>query len=391
MLIGLVGAPNKGKSTIFSAMTMNDVEIADYPFTTIDPNLGVAYATRACPDKGLGVKCKPRNSLCVNGVRQIPVNITDIAGLVPGAHLGKGMGTQFLNDITAADALIQVVDLSGQTDTYGKPGSGCDQAEEVIMVEEEMANWLSGIIEKHMDSLAKERDGIAALTKILSGFKAEESHVKEAAEGNGLTTTHIFWNRESIYRFAESFLLKNKPIVIAANKLDKSDNKALEKLSSELEEYKVIGCSGAVELALRKAAKSGAISYVPGEATFEEKEVKGDEQKKALGYLKTYLEKNRGTGIVMLLNTAAFEAAGNIVVYPVENENKYSDHFDNILPDAILIKKGSTALQLAAKIHTEIAEKMIHAIDARTKKRLAKDYVLQDGDVIKIVTAAKHS
>src|SRR5208282_5692991 len=110
MLIGIVGAPNKGKSTLFSALTLNDVAIADYPFTTIDPNKGVAYATKACPHAELGVKCKPRNAPCIGGIRQIPINVVDVAGLVEGAHLGKGMGNKFLNDLAAADALIIVSD-----------------------------------------------------------------------------------------------------------------------------------------------------------------------------------------------------------------------------------------------------------------------------------------
>ena len=138
MQIGIVGAPNKGKSTIFSALTMVEAEIAPYPFTTIKPNFGMAYATRPCVERELGVKCAPRNSLCISGVRHLPVSIVDVAGLVPGAHFGKGMGNQFLNDLIGADMLIHVVDLSGRTDAEGNPGEGFDPAEEVRMVREEM-------------------------------------------------------------------------------------------------------------------------------------------------------------------------------------------------------------------------------------------------------------
>lgn len=388
MLIGIVGAPNKGKSTIFSAMTMSDAEIADYPFTTIKPNLGVAYVTKICPEKELGAKCTPRNSLCRDGVRYVPVNVTDVAGLVPDAHLGKGMGTQFLNDLIESDVLIQVIDASGGTDVHGKPGKGCDQAEDVEMVAREMANWLAGIIEKHMDSISKSKNSIEALAQVLSGFKPSEEELISAAEENGLTTTSIFWNHESAYKFAESFLASSKPTVIAANKLDKAEGSSLEKLKSELDGYAVIGCSAAIELALKKADKAGVISYAPGSGSFE---IRGgtEEQRKALGYMQDYLKRHGSTGVIELLNNAVFESVSSIVVYPVENEHKYSDHQDRILPDAILMRKGSTAHDLARKIHTEIADKMIHAVDARTKKRLAKDYVLNDGDVIKIVTAAK--
>lgn len=389
MLIGLVGAPNKGKSTIFSAMTLVDVAIADYPFTTIKPNIGITYATKPCPEKELGVKCNPRNSLCINGTRQIPINVTDIAGLVPGAHLGKGMGTQFLNDIMAADSLIQVVDLSGETDIHGKQGKGFSQAEDVRMVEEEMANWLSGIIESHMASLSKSKDGIAALGELLSGFKPSEDQIREAAEENGITTTNIFWNHESSYRFSRSFLFRNKPVVVAANKLDKASPESLKKLKEGLEAYDIIACSGAIELALRKAAKSGVINYTPGEDSFSMREGASQEQKKALEYMQSYLKKNKGTGIQDLINGCVFDTSDYITVYPVENENKYTDRMGNVLPDVFLMKSGSTAADMARKIHTDIAEKMLYALDARSKKRLGKDYILQEGDVIKIVTAAK--
>src|SRR5271154_5312829 len=142
MLIGIIGAPNKGKSTLFSALTLNEVEIADYPFTTIDPNKGVTYATKDCPEKELGTKCKARNSLCVNGIRKIPVNIVDVAGLVEGAHLGKGRGNQFLNDLAAADALMLVVDSSGKTDSAGNPSESSNPEEDVKMVKSELIEWL---------------------------------------------------------------------------------------------------------------------------------------------------------------------------------------------------------------------------------------------------------
>ena len=389
MMLGLIGAPNKGKSTIFSAMTLSQADIADYPFTTINPNLGIAYATKECPEKELGIKCNPRNSLCDNGTRKIPINVTDVAGLIPGAHIGKGMGTQFLNDIISADALILVVDLSGETDIQGRPGSNFNQKEDIRMVEEELANWLSGIIEKNMSSLSRKKDGIDALVELLSGFKPSEDQIRESAEENGITLSNISWNHESSLRFSRSFLARNKPIVIAANKMDKSSKDALEKFRKELEDYTVIGCSGAIELALRKAAKSGIITYNPGNSSFVMGPNATEDQKRALSYISSYLKKNGSTGIHEIINETVFTLSHNIVVYPVENENKYADSSGSILPDAILMAEGSTALDLAEKIHTEIAAKMLYAIDARNKIRVAKDYILKDGDIIKIVSAAK--
>src|SRR3989338_977131 len=115
MLIGVVGKPSTGKSTFFKASTLADVEIANYPFTTIKPNRAVVFVKIECVDKEFGKQCSPRIGYCVNGKRFVAVELLDVAGLVPGAHEGKGLGNQFLNDLNQADALIHIVDISGST------------------------------------------------------------------------------------------------------------------------------------------------------------------------------------------------------------------------------------------------------------------------------------
>ena len=389
MQIGIAGAPNKGKSTIFSALTMVEAEIAPYPFTTIKPNFGTAYATRACVERELGVKCKPRNSLCINGVRHIPVSMVDVAGLVPGAHLGKGMGNQFLSDLMGADALIHVVDLSGRTDAEGNPGEGFDPADDVRMVHDEMTSWLAGIVMRHIKSLSRKSGDGRALFELLSGFNVSEEQIKRAADLGSLSVSHMAWSEEDARRFADALLRMSKPTIIAANKLDISGDGALDALRGRLRGFTVIGCSGAIELALKRAGSKGVIDYVPGSSVFE---IRGDasaEQRNALSYMAAYLRKNGGTGVQDLINTAVFKVLDNVVVYPVEDENKYTDHFGNVLPDAILMRRGSRALDLAGRIHTDLARSMLYAVDAKKKMRLGKDYELRDDDVIKIVSAAK--
>lgn len=386
LLVGLVGAPNKGKSTIFSAMTANEVQIADYAFTTIKPNLGVAYASRRCAEIDLGIKCRPRNSVCKNGFRQIPINIIDVAGLVPGAHLGKGRGNQFLNDLINAEVIIQVVDISGKTDMNGAGCEGSDPAVEVEMIRNEMAAWLGGIITSHISSLSNRSDGDVALLEILSGLKSDIDQIRRAASANSLPLSGISWKPEKARAFAKSLLKENKPLIIAANKMDRGREEDLEGLRKKLSGVEVIPCSGAIELALVKAANKGMIDYVSGMNSFNIVKEASSEQKSALSYMQGYIKDHGGTGIQALLDKAVFGTLDNLVVYPVEDESHYADHSGNILPDAILMRKGSTAYDLAAKIHTDIAKGMKYAIDARTKMRLQKDYVLKDGDVIKIVT-----
>lgn len=390
MIVGIVGAPNKGKSTIFSALTMIDAEIAAYPFTTIDPNLGVAYVSRRCVDTGLDVKCKPRNSLCNNGTRMIPVNIIDVAGLVPGAHLGKGMGNQFLNDLSEADALMLVIDISGRTDSSGNASEDSDPFDDFVSIKKELGLWLSGIIKKHMKNLSKKSDGEAALLELLSGLKVNKNAIRKAAESNSLSLNRIEWKDDEIDRFSSDLMQNTKPMLVAANKLDIGANRALCDLERKANGVKIIGCSGSIELALRKAAAKNIIRYIPGASSFEiEKEVVG-EQRDALEYISRYLKEHSSTGVNEILSYAVFNLLDMIVVYPVEDENKYADHFGNVLPDAILIKKGSTAQDLAYKIHTDLGERMLYATDARKKMKISKDYVLCDNDIIKIVSSAKH-
>jgi len=382
MLIGLIGAPNKGKSTMFSALTMNEVQIADYAFTTIKPNLGVAHVSKECVEQELGVKCRPRNSTCTNGIRKIPVNVVDVAGLVPGAHLGKGMGNQFLNDLAGADALIQVVDCSGETDMNGERAEWADPAEEVIMVRKELVEWLSGIIARHMQQLSRSDDVVSGLHMLLSGFKATQEQIRHAISAEYLTSNKINWSADECARFASRFLEDSKPVVIAANKMDKSDAKKLEWLKSRLRGYEVIGCSGAVELAIKKAEAAGLIRYTGGSIHITGKPTQ--EQEQGIRIMSEYLERHNGTGVNDILSKVVFQILHKIVVYPVEDENKFTDHFGNVLPDAALMDNGSTALQLAERIHTDIAKGMKYGIDAKKKLRIPKDYVLKDNDVIKI-------
>ncbi len=390
MLVGIVGAPNKGKSTLFSALTSIDVQIADYPFTTIKPNIGVAYVTKKCVDSELHLKCNPKNSMCVDGTRMIPVRIIDVAGLVEGAHSGKGMGNQFLNDIATADALVIVADASGRTDTNGNPCDGCNPVRDVNVITEEMAEWLADIIKRHMRELSRAKDGIKALGAVLAGLKVSEGQVSESIGECDLISSNISWSDNDVGRFARELLKRSKPFIIAANKSDVYGSESgIEKLGKEFGTDRVIACSAAVELALRKAEKQGIISYNPEKGSVSV--LKNDtpkEQADALVYMTKFVSES-GTGVQQMIDRIYFKLLDNIVVYPVEDENKYTDSMGNVLPDAILLKRGSTALDLAGAVHTDLAGSMLYAIDARKKMRIAKEHVLNDNDIIKIVSSAK--
>lgn len=389
MLIGIIGAPNKGKSTLFSALTLNDVEIANYPFTTIDPNKGVAYATVECPHTAIGVKCNPRNSPCRDGTRLIPLNVIDVAGLVEGAHKGRGRGNQFLNDLVAADSFILVIDASGDTDKHGNVSSSNNPLDDFDMVLSELGEWVVSIIEKHIKKISKSSDAVSELHDILSGMGVDVKNISDAFGYAGLSQQAREWTHDSMFKFSKNLVERSKPIFVCANKSDSkkvSENKdAIQKALDD----KVMFCSAAVELALRKAESDGVISYVPGDKSFEILKTDiSEEQKKALTYMKEFISAE-GTNVQDMINKVVFDVLGYIVVYPVEDENRYTDHYGNVLPDSILIKKGSNVHDMAAHIHTDLARGLLYAVDAKTKRRIGKDYILKDGDIIRIVSSLK--
>lgn len=380
LLVGIVGKPNAGKSTFFSALTMVDAKVAAYPFTTLEPNTGVGHVRRKCPHVEKGRGCSPQDSACVNGIRNIPVKLLDVAGLVPDAHRGRGLGLQFLDDLRTADGFIQVVDGSGRTDLEGNPAQGADPAAEVRFLQLELEQWIYSIIEKNWKKV-KGR-GIAELSEVLSGLKVGPAAAERIAKGMGLPLERIEWVEEERLGFARK-VLEGKPMVVAANKMDSgADVKALQE---KLQGRKVIPCSALYELVLRKAARAGSIEYWPGDPGFKIIRA-SSEQEGALSRIRDYMEENGGTGVQKALEEIVFGGLRQIAAYPVEDEHRWEDRKGNLLPNVHLMEEGSTAVDLAERVHTDLAKRFIGAVDGRTGKRVGKEYVLKDSDIIKIVS-----
>ena len=401
MIVGVVGKPNVGKSTFFAAATLKDVPIADYPFTTIQPNVGVAYLRTRCVCKQMGVTDKPRNSVCVDGTRLIPVKLVDVAGLVEGASQGRGLGNQFLDDVRQADALIHVVDASGSTDAEGRKVAAGSHSPvgDIDMVEREFDLWVYGIMRKDWERASHMVDQTGAkvvehLANRLSGLSVTVEDIEQAALRLGLRMEKPgAWDEAQLMQLASGIRRMTKPSLIAANKADLPTSGPL------IEELRrtgrtVVPCASEAELLLRRAAEHGMATYVPGDASFEVPDT-AKLSTAQLGALKMVEERVMraygGTGVQEAINLAFFGLLKAIVVYPVEDENKLSDRAGAVLPDAFVMRGGSTALDLARAVHTELADTFLYAIDARTGKRLSSEHELQNGDIVKIVSSGKRS
>ena len=380
---------------------MAAAEIANYPFTTIKPNRGVGYVRTPCVHEEFKVKDNPKNSLCLNGTRMVPVELIDIAGIVPGAWEGRGLGNQFLDEIRRADALVHVVDASGGTDCEGKnckPGEH-DPLEDVKFLEREITMWMVTILKKDWAKIARtaeqDKKGIAHhLEERLTGLSIRRQCVNEAIRKAGLNIEKpATWTDEDFYRFVDNLRRISKPMLIVANKIDLPTAEANVKRLKELD-YMVIPCSAEAELALRRAAEKQLIDYKPGDGDFKitQPEKLSAGQIKALEAIREkVLQKNGSTGVQNAMNTAYFKLLNMITVYPVEDLEHLADHNGRVLPDTYLVPQGTTARQFAYIIHTDLGESFIYAIDARDKRRIGEEAVLKDRDVISIVSAKKRT
>jgi ribosome-binding ATPase YchF (GTP1/OBG family) len=393
MLIGIVGGPNRGKSTFFKSATLANVLIANYPFATIEPNKGYGFVRIPDAAKDFGKTANPRTGYVQDGTRFVPVELLDVAGLVPGAHDGKGKGNQFLDDLNQADALIQVIDISGSVTIEGEPAElgATDPAADIRFLEIELDHWYLRILKNGWDRFARtvqqtHEDVPRAIAKQLAGVRVTEDLVKEAFAKLGLSAKITEWTDEQQYAFARWLRIRTKPMIVAANKFDKPNAAAnLERLRAEFPDTVIIGCSAEVELALKEAAKHGLIGYVPGSASFtvSNPDALSPAQQKALGFMRDFLGKH-DTGVQRVLDTLVFDVLRYVAIHP-GGVSKLEDSQGRCLPDCFLMPPNSTALDFAFRLHTDFGNRFIRAVDVRTKLPRGKDYALKHLDILEIV------
>lgn len=389
MLVGLVGRPNSGKSTFFKAATLMDVLIANYPFATIKANHGVAYVKIRDLAADFDKVSNPREGYVKKGQRFVPFELMDVAGLVEGASTGKGLGNEFLNDLAAADAFIHIVDMSGETDGEGKPSKDYYPGNDIKIIERELDLWYLGILKKAWGVFSRtiemqKKNFAEAVAKQFSGLKVDADDVKSVILKSKLNPEKpAAWSAEDLANFAQMLRKKTKAMIIAANKMDRPNSaENFEKVKKEFD-YIMVPCFADGELSLRQADKAGLIEYIPGEKTFEIKEDLNEKQKGALDEIKNIMDKYGSTGVQEIMNKIVFDILKYIAVFPAGA--KMSDSKGNVLPDCFLMKEGSTALDFAFRLHTDIGNNFVKAISLKTKQAVGKDYVLKHRDGIEII------
>jgi len=389
--VALAGKPNAGKSTFFQAATMADVDVGNYPFTTIDPNRGVTHVRTDCPCLDRAERCGDEH--CHDGKRYVPVELLDVAGLVPGAHEGKGLGNQFLDELTNADVICHVVDASGGTDAEGEPVEvgAHDPVDDVDFVEREMDLWLASIVERNWETVERQSRSPdfeidESLTELLTGVGATEADVAKVLRDLDYPDDPIQWGDEEREALATAIREQTKPIVVVANKADVAPAENLDRLQDAAE--MVIPTTADGELALRRAADAEIVDYDPGDPDFDIVGDVSDEQETGLERVRDVMAEWGGTGVQTALDTAIYEVLDRITVYPVQNESKWTDGQGNVLPDAFLLVRDATPVDLAYAVHSDIGEGYVHAVDARSGRRIGDDHELGEGDVIKIVSTA---
>ncbi|KAJ3328199.1 hypothetical protein HDU76_010406, partial [Blyttiomyces sp. JEL0837] len=270
---------------------------------------------------------------CEDGVRHVPIKILDVAGLVPGASRGEGLGNQFLDDLRTADLLIHVVDASGTTDAAGKVTQGYDPINDIDWLREEIHRWGS-IVRRHVSTGSQPAE---TLQLQFSGYGSNLLITQRALDRSGIKEPLDTWDDDTIKKMVDAFLDERFPTVIALNKIDLPDSdKNIDRICRKYDNNKIVLTSALAEMFLRKLHKQNFIRYYEGTDRFDLAEDLDPNDPNPLKPLPPgtlpRLEKVQdlvlfrygNTGIQSVLKLCV-TTLGLVPTYPVRNINTFGD------------------------------------------------------------------
>ncbi|WPH02319.1 Putative GTP-binding protein [Acrodontium crateriforme] len=385
-LIALVGKPSSGKSTTLNSLTDTTAKVGNFPFTTIDPNRAVGYLQIPCAcsrttlpsnqpaspsdPPPLQAKCKPNYGVCQQGTRSVPIDLLDVAGLVPGAHQGKGLGNKFLDDLRHADALIHVVDVSGTTDAEGKSTRGYDPSNDIVWLRSEIVSWVLGNLMQKWGGVKRRHTAIKAtavetLQSQFSGYGATSAVIARTLDRLQLKQPLQDWSNETVEQVVNAFVDEKFPTIIALNKIDHPDaDKNVSKIAKMEKPERLVLCSAISEVFLRRLVKQGFVSYIPGSEFVDTRQdliEQGDENGGGLKEMDEKLVQRvenlkdmvlyrfGSTGVNQVL-TRASELLGLVPTFSVRSISSFGSGDGSVFRDCVLVKKGSTVKDVYRKI-----------------------------------------
>lgn len=347
----------------------------------------------------------------------MPIELLDVAGLVPGAHQGKGLGNKFLDDLRHADALIHVVDVSGTTDAEGKATRGYDPSHDIVWLRSEIVNWIEGNLLDKWGSLKRRHVAIKAsavdtLQGQFSGYGSTPATVARTLDGLKLKEPLEHWSPQTVHLVVEAFIDEKFPTVFALNKIDHPDaDKNIAKIAKMHPPQSIVLCSAISEVFLRKLAKQRFVRYVEGSEFVDTRsdllemgESDGGGLKDLDDKLNQRIENLKdmvlfrfgSTGVNQCLSRAA-ELLKLVPVFPVKSIHAFSagSHSNNnndttstsssttaaaaaaaVFRDCVLVKKGTTVREAARKI---MGDAPLAYVEGAGGVRVAEDEVVEVG------------